>query len=328
MNLKTALLPCAAFLLMTDSAGMLAAEPAPRNYPQRPIRAIVPQSPGGANDLTARLLAPLLSERLGQSIVVDNRAGAGSLVGTELVAKAPPDGYTLLVSPSALTINPSMYQKLPFDPVKDFAPITTLSAYPNLLVVHPALAVNSVKDLIALARAKPGTLNFGSGGPGTGTHLGAELFKSVTGVNIVHVPYKGGGPAVAALIGGQVQLYFGGIGTVIGHVKSGKLKALGVTSVKRSPVAPDVPPIADAGFPGYEHITWNGLLAPAGTSVAIVRRLNSEVNFVLKTATVRERFLADGVEPGGISAEEFAAMIKREIANWAKVIRAAGIQPE
>jgi tripartite-type tricarboxylate transporter receptor subunit TctC len=294
----------------------------------RPIRAIVPQSVGGANDQTARLIAPLLAERLGQSIVVDNRAGAGSLVGTELVALAPPDGYTLLVSPSALTINPSIYKKLPFDPIRDFAPVTTLSSYPNLLVVHPALAVNSVKDLIALAKAKPGTLNVASGGTGTGTHLGAEMFKSVTGVDVVHVPYKGGGPAITALLGGQVQLYFGGIGTVLAHFKSGKLKALAVTSLKRSSVAADIPSMVEAGFPGYEHTTWNGLLAPARTSPAIIRQLNVEVNAVLKLAAVRERFVADGVDAGGIAPGEFAAMIKREISKWAKVIRDAGIQPE
>ncbi len=298
------------------------------SYPVRPIRMVVPQSPGGANDLTARLIAPRLAERLGQSVVVDNRPGAASLVGTELVAKAAPDGYTLLVAPSSLTTIPSMYRYVPFDPVRDFAPVTTLSSYPNLVVVHPSVPANSVKDLIALAKAKPGTLNYASGGTGTGTHLGAELFKATAGVDIVHVPYKGGGPAVTALLGGQVHLYFGPIATVLLPVKVGKLKALAVTSAGRSPVVPDLPSVAEAGLPGFEQITWNGLLAPARTPRAIVNKLNSEVNAILKTHAVRERFAAEGVAPGGISPEAFAAMIRNEIAKWARVIRQAGIRSE
>lgn len=307
------------------AGGVLAAEPA---YPLRPVRAIVPQSPGGANDITARLIAPLLGERLGQSVVVDNRPGAGAMVGADLVAKAAPDGYTLLISPAALTITPSLYRNIPYDTVRDFAPITTLSSYPNIVVVHPAVAAGSIRELIALAKAKPGALNYASGGTGTSTHLDAELFRSMTGVDFVHVPYKGGGPAVTALLGGQVQIYFAPIAPVMIYVRSGKLKALAVTSAKRSPLVPDLPSVAEAGVPGFEHVTWNGLLAPARTPAAIVQRIHREVVAVLKLPVVRERFTADGTEPGGIAPEEFGAMIKSEIAKWARVVKSAGIKPD
>ncbi len=325
MKCKMTLLLC--MVLSAPVGGAAAAEPAP-NYPVRPIRLVVPQAPGGSTDFTARLVAPMLAERLGQSVVVDNRTGAGSLVGTDLVAKATPDGYTLLVVASSITINPSIYEKLPFDPVRDFAPVTMLSSFPSLAAVHPSLPANSVKELIALAKAKPGTLNFASGGTGTATHLGAELFKSMAGIDIIHVPYKGGGPAITALLGSQVHLYFGPINTLLGHVKSGKLKALAVTSAQRTRVAPEVPSVAEAGLPGYEHTTWNGLLAPARTPPALIKKLNGEVGAVLKTAAIGERFIGEGVEPGGVSPEEFAATIKREITKWAKVIREAGIKAQ
>ena len=307
------------------AGGAIAAEPA---YPLRPVRAIVPQSPGGANDLTARQLAPLLGERLGQSVVVDNRPGAGAILGSDLVAKAAPDGYTLLISPAAITITPSLYRKIPFDVVRDLAPITTLSSYPNIVVVHPAVQANSIRDLIALAKAKPGVLNYASGGSGTSTHLDAEMFRIMTATDIVHVPYKGGGPAVTALLAGQVQLYFAPIATVTTFVKSGKLKALAVTSAKRTPQVPDLPSVAEAGVPGFEHLTWNGLLAPARTPDAVIRRLYREVLAVLRLPVVVERFAAEGMEAGGIAPEEFAVMIRREIDKWARVVKAAGITPE
>jgi tripartite-type tricarboxylate transporter receptor subunit TctC len=300
----------------------------PAAYPSRPIRIIVPQSPGGTTDFTARLIAPRLSERIGQSVVVDNRAGAGSLIGTDLVAKSVPDGYTLLVVASSLTIIPSMYRKVPFDPVQDFAPVTTLSSYPNLIVVHPSVPTNTVRELIALAKAKPGTLNYGSGGTGTGTQLGALLFASMAGVNIVHVPYKGGGPALTALLAGEVQLYFAPMPSALPLARAGRLKALAVTSRKRSPAMADTPSVAEAGLPDYDESTWNGLLAPARTPSAVIWKLNGELKAILTAPATRERLIGEGAEPAWSIPEAFAGMIKREVDKWAKVIRQAGIQPE
>ncbi len=324
MPRKTTVLLC---VMLSASVGSAIPAEAAQHYPVRPIRVVVPQAPGGSTDFTARLVAPLLAERFGHSVVVDNRAGSGSLLGTDLVAKSIPDGYTLLVVASSITINPSMYKKLPFDPVRDFAPVTILSSFSNLMAVHPSLPANSVKELIALAKAKPGALNFASGGTGTATHLVAELFKSMAGIDIVHVPYKGGGPAITALLGNEVHLYFGPINTMLGHVKSGRLKGLAVSSAKRQLAAPDVPSVAESGLPGFEQTTWNGLLAPARTPGAVIQKLSSEVRAILNMALIIERFTRDGVETGGNTPEEFAVMLKREIAKWAKVIREAGINP-
>jgi tripartite-type tricarboxylate transporter receptor subunit TctC len=297
-------------------------------WPQRPVRIVVPQSPGGLTDLTARLIGPRLAERLGQPVVVDNRPGAGSMVGTDLVAKAAPDGYTLVVVPSSITIIPSMYKQVPFDPLRDFAPITTLTSYPNLVVVPPSVPATSLKELIALAKAKPGALNYASGGAGTPTQLGPELFKAMAGLDIVHVPYSGGGPAITALLGGQVQLYFAPIATVLQLVKGGKLRALAVTSAKRSSVVPEVPTVAESGVPGFDQTTWNALLAPARTPPAVQARLVAELEAILKLPAIRERFAAEGVETGGIAPAQLAANMKAEIAQWARVIRDAGIKPE
>lgn len=320
--------PLTAALLLAGAFCAAAAERTAEGYPVRPVRFVVSQSPGGANDLTARVVAQLLSERVGQPVIVENRPGAGSIIGTDLVAKATPDGYTLLVTSSSITIIPSMYKKVPFDTVRDFAGVTTLSSYPFLLVVPPSMQVDSVKQLIVLSKAKPGGFNYASGGTGTPTHLGAELFKSVTGINIVHVPYKGGGEAINAVLGGHVQLYVGPIGTVVSHVKAGRLKALAVTSLKRSPVVPELPTVAEAGLPGSEHTVWNGVLAPARTPPAIIKKLNTEVAAILKTSTMRDRFAAEGVEPGGITPEELGAFIRCEIAKWARITSEAGIKPE
>ena len=297
-------------------------------WPVRPVRIIVPQSAGGQTDLTARLIGPQLTERLGQPMVIDNRPGAGSMLGTDMVAKAAPDGYTLLLLPSSLTIFPSVYKHVPFDPVRDFAPITMLTYYPNLVVVPPSLPVTSIRELIALAKAKPGSLNFASGGTGTPTQLSAELLKSMAGIDMVHVPFKGGGPAITALLGGQVQVYFGPIATVLQLVNAGKLRAIGVTSLKRSGVAPEVPTVAESGVPGFEQITWNGLSAPARTPPAVIARLVKEINVILRLPAIRDRFAAEGVEMGGIPPEQLAAIIKGELEKWAKVARAAGIVPE
>jgi len=308
--------------------GMATAMAAETPWPVRPVRIIVPQSAGGQTDLTARLLGPHLTERLGQPMVIDNRPGAGSMLGTDMVAKAAADGYTLLLLPSSITIFPSVYKSVPFDALRDFAPVTMLTYYPNLVVVPPSLPVTNIKELIALTKAKPGALNFASGGTGTPTQFGAELLKLMTGIEIVHVPFKGGGPAIAALLGSQVQLYFGPIATVVQLVGAGKLRALAVTSAKRSSVTPDVPTVAESGVPSFEQITWNGLSAPARTPPAIVARLVKEVNIVLNLPAIRERFAAEGVEMGGIPPEQLAANIKSEMEKWAKVARAAGIEPE
>jgi tripartite-type tricarboxylate transporter receptor subunit TctC len=298
------------------------------SYPARPVRIVVPQSPGASTDTTARLIAQKLTTALGQTVLVDNRPGAGSVIGTELVAKATPDGHTLLVVASSITLNPIMHKNLSWDPVRDFAPITQLSSFPNILVVHPAVPVKTVKDLVALAKAKPGALNYGSAGTATGTHLSAELFKHMTGTDMVHVPYKGGGAAIPALMGGQVQLMFGTTVSALPHVRAGKLRAIAVTSPKRSPSAPDVPTIAESGVPGYDHTPWNGFLAPAKTPRAIVARLNEETARILHAPDTRAVFMNEGAEPVGNKPEEFAAIIKSEIAKWGKVIQAAGIKAD
>lgn len=315
-----------ALLIVAGAAGTPHAADAP--YPVRPVRIIVPQSPGGTTDFTARLIGPKLGERFGQTVVVDNRPGAGSMLGIELVTRASPDGYTLLVVASSLSIMPSVVKKLPFDPVKDLTPITTLAVYPNLVVVHPSVPVNSLKELIAYAKSKPGALNFASGGAGTGTQLTAELFKSMAGIDMVHVPYKGGGPAITALLGGQVQVYFAAIPSTLPFIKGGRLRALAVTSAKRSPAAPDVPSMAEAGVPGYDELTWNGLLAPAKLPTPLLKKIHGEADAVLKLPFVREKFFAEGAESGGASPEAFGKLIQTEIVKWAKLTRDVGIKAE
>src|SRR5688572_13104943 len=291
-------------------------------YPTRPVRIVVPQSPGASTDLTARLLAQKLSPVLGQTVIVDNRPGAGSVIGTEVVAKATPDGHTLLVVASSLTLNPTLHRNLGHEPVRDFAPITQLSSFPNMITVHPTLPVKTVKELVAFAKAKPGALNYGSSGTATGTHLSGELFKHMTGTDMVHVPYKGGGAAIPALLGGQVHLGFPSLASVLAHVRAGKLRAIAVTTAKRSPVLPEIPTIAESGVPGYDHGPWNGFLAPAKTPRAIVARLNEETARILHSPDTKALFLAEGAEPVGDKPEAFAATIKSEIAKWAKVIQA------
>ena len=309
-------------------AGLYAATAIPNAYPTKPIRVIVPQSAGGSTDLAARVVTHRLDDALGQPIVVDNRPGAGSLNGTETVAKAAPDGYTLLAVAASFTINPSLHQRLPFDPVRDFAPIARLVALPHILVVQPSLPVKSVKDLIALARSKPGELNYASSGVATSTHLAAELFKHMTDTNMVQVPFKGGAPGIVGLLSGQVQLYFATISTALPHVKSGKLRALAVTTAKRSAVAPEFPTIAEAGVPGYEHASWVGLLAPAKTPTPVISRLNAEAVKIVHLPDVKTIFLRDGLEPVGDTPEEFTRVIRSEVSKWLKVVKAAGITPQ
>jgi tripartite-type tricarboxylate transporter receptor subunit TctC len=294
-------------------------------YPSRPIRIVVPQSPGASTDLTARLIAQKLTEVFKQTVIVDNRPGAGTTSGTEIVVRAAPDGHTLLVVASSLTINPSLYTKLPYDPVRDFTPVTQLSKFPNLIAANPSFAAKTLNDVIALAKAKPGTINYASAGTGTGTHMSAELLKQMTGIDIVQIPYKGGGPAAIAAIGGQTQLIIGTSVGLLPHVRSGKLRAIALTSPKRSLIAPEIPVVAES-VPGYDHEPWNGLLAPAKTPAPIISKLNIEVARILGTPEVRKIFANEGAEAVGNSAEAFAGVVKAETAKWAKVIKTAGIK--
>ena len=297
-------------------------------YPSRPIRIIVPQSPGGSTDLTARLVAQRLTEVFKQTAVVDNRPGAGSTSGTEIVVRAAPDGHTLLVVASSLTINPALYTRLSYDAIRDFAPITQLSRFPNLLAAHPSVAVKTLHDVIALAKAKPGQINYASAGTGTGTHMSAELLKQMTGIDIVQIPFKGGAPAVIATMGGQTQLIIGTSVGTLPHVRSGKLRGIAVTSAQRSPSAPEIPTFAESGVPGYDHEPWNGLLGPAKTPRPIIARLNAEVVRMLATPEVRKIFANEGGEAAGNSPEAFAAIVKSETLKWAKVVKAASIKIE
>lgn len=297
------------------------------SFPSRPIRIVVPQSPGGSTDLTARLVGQRLTEVFKQTAVVDNRPGAGSTSGTEIVARAAADGHTLLVVASSFTINPALYKKLAYDPIRDFSPVTQLSRFPNLIAAHPSLPVKTLADMIALAKAKPGTLNYASAGTGTGTHMSAELLRQMTGIDIVQVPFKGGGPASIAAIGGQTQLIVGTSVGTLPFVRSGKLRGLAVISPKCSPAAPELPAIAET-VPGYDHEPWNGLFAPAKTPPAIIAKLNAEVVRMLASPEVKKIFANEAGEAVGNTPAEFAAVVQSESAKWAKVVKTAGIKIE
>lgn len=299
-----------------------------QEYPRSPIRIVVPFPPGGGTDVLARLLGQKLNESWGQAVVTDNRAGANGTIGAALVAKAPPDGYTLLLVPSGFAVNPSMYPRLPFNAERDFAPITQLAASPLLVVVHPSLPATSIKSLIALAKAQPGRINYASSGNGSPPNLATEQFKLMAGVNMLHVPYKGGGPAVVDLLAGNVQVYFNAILQALPYAKSGKLRPLAVTSPKRFAAVPDMPTIAEAGVPGYGFTNWYGLLAPAGTPKDIVARVNAEVAKILRHPDVKERLAADGAEVVASPPEQFAAFLREEMAKFAKIVRASGMKIE
>ena len=300
-----------------------------QDYPTKPIRLIIPFAPGGTNDIYGRLIGARLSETLRQQVVIDNRPGAGGSIGADLAAKSPSDGYTLVIGHiGTLAVNPTLYPKLPYDPVKDFQPISMLAKVANILVVHPSLPAKSVKELIALAKAKPGALVYGSGGVGGAGHLATEYFKMMGRINIVHVPYKGTGPALIDLLAGQTQLVFAGVPGIAAHVRAGKLRALGVSTAKRLAVFPDLPTIDEAGVRGYEATQWYGVLAPAGAPQPIVAKLNGAIVGALETARMRERLAADGSEPFGSTPAEFLDFIRKEIARWAPVIKAAGMRAE
>jgi len=298
-----------------------------QTFPVKAIRIIVPQSAGGSSDLVARPLAAQLTQLLGQSVVVENRPGAGSVIGTDLVAKAPPDGYTLLVVAASVTMSPSLY-KLPFDPVRDLAPISQLTSLPNILVVHPSLPVKSVKELISFVKTRPGQLNFGSSGVATGTHLSMELFMHMTGLKMVHIPYKGGSLNVNALIAGETQVNFSTISTALQHVKTGRLRELAVSTAKRAAAAPEIPTVNEAGLAGYDYSSWIGLLAPAKTPANIIARLNTESNKAVHTSEVKAILATEASEAVGTTPEEFDVIMKREVARWMQVVKAAGIKGE
>ena len=297
-------------------------------YPARPIRWIVPFPPGGAADLVSRAVGHKITERLGQQVVIDNRPGAAGNVGTELAARAAPDGYTVVIVPATFTTNPALSSKLAYDPQKSFAPISLVSSSALVLVVHPALPVTSVESLVALAKARPGELNYASSGVGASAHLAAELFKSSTGTRLVHVPYKGQPPAMFDLLSGQVQVMFPNIPVSLPHIRAGKLRALGVTTLKRSPIFPELPTIAESGLPGFEVNQWSGLLAPAGTQRGIVQKLYEAASAALRAQDVKAGLVAQGFEPVGSSPEQFGAYIAAEIAKWSEVIRKAGIRAD
>jgi tripartite-type tricarboxylate transporter receptor subunit TctC len=326
MNIRsTWALPVATLALASFCAGALAAES--NAYPTKPIRMIVGFAPGGGTDTTARALTPKLSERLGQQVIVDNRPGAAGNIATDITTKAPADGYTILMGTiAALAINPTLYGNLPFDPQRDLAPVTRAVDSTNILVVHPSVAAKNVKELIALAKTK--TLNGGSSGIGGAGHLALELFNVMAGTKIVHVPYKGGGPAMTDLLGGQINLIFATAASAVPHVQSGKIRALAVTTSKRSRLVPDLPTVAEAGLPGFEANNWYGIVVPAKTPRPIVDRLNKEFVAVLNTPDVKEILFKQGLDAAPSTPQEFGAYIKTETVKWAKVVKASGAKAE
>jgi len=317
----------AAGLLLALTTAVAAQDPA-KDYPSKPVRLIIPFPPGGSNDVVGRLIATHLSERLGKQVVVENRgAGAGGVVGTEVAANAPHDGYTLLVISLAYAVNPWLY-KLPYDPLKAFTPVAILASGPNVLVVSPTLPVNSVKELLTAAKEKPGQLQYASAGIGSFQHLGGELFKLMAGVDILHVSFKGGGPAMIDVIGGHTKIMFSSLVQTTPHIRSGKLRALGIGGLTRNPVLPDVPTIAEAGVPDYEAVNWWGIVAPAGTPAAIVEKLHKAVGEVQTSAEVQKQFSSEGAAIVQMSPAEFGAFIEKEMKKWERVVKEGGIKAE
>lgn len=295
---------------------------AAQSYPSRPIRFIVPFPPGGGNDIVGRIVAAKLSEGLGQQVVVDNRGGAGGTIGTDILAKAPPDGHTMLVNNISLAVNHTLFKKLPYDTLKDLGPVSLIGRQPNIVVVHPGVPAKSVRELLDLARAKP--VNYGSGGIGTASHLSTEMLKLMTKVDMTHVPYKGLGPALVDLVGGRLEVIISTMASALPQLKAGKLRPLAVTTAKRSSFFPEVPTLDEAGVKGYEFSTWYGLLVPAATPKPIVDRINAETRKALESPAVREQFVKQGLEPVSSTPAEFAAYLRSEVAKWSKVVKASG----
>ncbi len=300
---------------------------AAQDYPTKPLRLIIPFPPGGSNDVVGRMIATHLGERLGKQVVVDNRSGAGGVIGTEIAANSPPDGYTLLVISIAHSVNPWLY-RLNYDPLKSFTPVGILASGPNVLAVNPALPVNSVKELVALAKQKPGDIQYASAGVGSFQHLGGELFKLEAGVDMLHVPFKGGGPAMIDVIGGHTKLLFSSLVQTTPHIKSGKLKALATGGAKRSPVLPDVPTVKEAGVPTYEAVNWWGIVAPAGTPQPIIEKVHKELTAVQASPEVQKQFSSEGAEIVQMSPAEFGAFMEKEMKKWERVVKEGNIKPE
>ena len=309
-------------MLLVAAAGAAQAQA----YPVKAVRLVVPFAAGGSTDIIGRTVAQKLNEIWGQPVLVDNRPGGSTVIGTDVVAKSAPDGHTLLVTPAPFTIVPSLIAKLPYDPAKDFEPITLINTTPLVVVVHPGVPAKSVKDLIALAKAKPGTINYGSSGSGGSNHLAGELFNALAGVRMVHVPYKGNAPALTDLLGGHVDLVFNGLTSAMPLIKSGKLRALAVTSIKRTGSLPDMPTLDELGLKGFQAVAWNGLSAPARTPKDIIAKINADVLKVVRSPELAERLRAEGSDPVGNSPEQYAAFLRDEIAKWSKVIKFAGVK--
>jgi tripartite-type tricarboxylate transporter receptor subunit TctC len=308
-------------------ASAVAAQDPAKDYPTKPVRVIVPFPPGAINDSIGRMMATQLSARLGRQFIVDNRGGAGGIIGSEIAANAPNDGYTLLVVSLVNAVNPWLY-KLPYDPLKSFEPIAVIASAPNVLVVNPELPVKSVKELVALAKEKPGQVQYASGGIGSFQHLGGELFKLTAGIDMLHVPFKGGGPAMVDVLGGHTKVIFATTITALPHIRSGKLRALGLGGRERSPVLPEVPTIAEAGVPGYEAANWIGLVAPAGTPAAIVAKLQQEISTIQDSADVKKQFAAEGVDILRMTSVDFGEFMVKEMGKWERVVKERGIKPE
>jgi tripartite-type tricarboxylate transporter receptor subunit TctC len=326
--MRTCAVPAMPVMIALTVALLPGAAVAKTDYPNRPLRFVVPFPPGGSNDIFARVIGHRLSESLGQPVLVDNRPGAGGMLGAEIVARAPGDGYNLMIHSTSFTTGAALQPKLPFDPLKDFAPVTQLAAGALIMTVRADSPARTMPELLALARAKPGALNFGSSGTGGINHLATELLNRTAKIDTVHVPYKGIGPAVTDLLGGQIQILLAGIPNVVGHIKAGKLRPLAVSTAKRSPFMPEVPTMAESGVTGYAVTLWWGLFVPGGTPRAIVARLNQEVVRVLQTDEMRERMAAEGAEPMPTTPEQFARFVREEIESWRRVVREAGIKPE